>query len=114
MRQGWLAKVSTPVFAPHLTRSERLGVAGETPQKTIPAKTRTLAPVIADVTGATLISDGRLARARSCAWMYARARHSGQTLSGCPPGWSSRPQLTQVAIHELYDATGNPDGPDSR
>jgi hypothetical protein len=34
--------------------------------------------------------------------MYARARHSGQTLSGCPPGWSSRPQLTQVAIHELY------------
>src|SRR5437588_10189359 len=68
----------------------------------MPAKTRTFAPIIADVTGATLISDGRLARACSWARIYARARHSGQMLSGYPPGGSSRPQLTQLAMNELY------------
>src|SRR6185437_6603602 len=43
--------------------------------------------------------------------MYARARHSEQMLSGCPPGCSSRPQLTQLSILELYTSSDQEPGP---
>ena len=67
MRQGWVARVCAPVFAPHFTRSEICGVVGETPESVIPKKTSTFAPIIADVTGISFISDGRFARACACA-----------------------------------------------
>lgn len=114
MRQGWKRSVCKPVFAPHLMSSELCGIIGDAPESVIPMNAKTFAPIIADVTGiilARVLSDGLLARACSCAWIYARARHSGQTLSGCPPGSNSRPQLMQVAMHELYTSEGRGQSP---
>src|ERR1700719_3176380 len=98
MRQGWKSKVDRPVFAPHLTRSELCGIIGDAPERVMAIKTSAFTAMMADVTGIALISDGRFALACSCARMNARARHSGQMLSGFPPGCNSRPQLTQVGI----------------